>query len=109
MPMTTVVNIHHQVPYDIYVGRGHGSPWGNPYSHMPDTSAEFKVATRAEAIASYEAWIITQPDLMIQLGRLKGKVLGCWCKPSECHGDVLARLADAMPDPEDLLGDFDLS
>jgi len=25
---------------------------------------------------------------------LKGKVLGCWCHPKECHGDVLARIAN---------------
>lgn len=106
---TTVVNIHHKVPYEVYIGRGRGSPWGNPYSHMPDTLAEFKVATRAEAIAAYEVWLRNQPHLMRQLIQLKGRVLGCWCKPAECHGDVLARLADDLSEPEDLLGDFDLS
>jgi hypothetical protein len=25
---------------------------------------------------------------------LKGKTLGCRCKPNTCHGDVLAELAD---------------
>jgi hypothetical protein len=25
---------------------------------------------------------------------IKGKTLGCWCKPEACHGDVLAELAD---------------
>ena len=24
-----------------------------------------------------------------------GKVLGCWCKPKQCHADVLAELADS--------------
>jgi hypothetical protein len=23
---------------------------------------------------------------------LKGKVLGCWCKPMPCHGDILLQL-----------------
>jgi hypothetical protein len=33
--------------------------------------------------------------LMAQLpSELKGKKLGCWCKPNACHGDVLAELAD---------------
>lgn len=106
---TKVVNIYHRTPYDIYIGRGRGSIWGNPYSHMPGTLAEFKVATRAEAIVAYEAWLPSQPSLMLRLAQLKDKVLGCWCKPAPCHGDVLARLADALPEPEDLLGDFDLS
>ena len=23
---------------------------------------------------------------------LKGKILGCWCPPQKCHGDVLIEL-----------------
>lgn len=110
MTPTTVVNIHHyKAHHDVYIGRGHGSIWGNPFSHMPGTWADFQVATREEAIAKYEEWILTQPDLLRQIGRLKGKVLGCWCKPLKCHGDVLARMADALPEPEDVIGDLDLS
>lgn len=36
--------------------------------------------------------IKTEPKLKEQLLKLKGKRLGCWCKPKECHGDVLVRL-----------------
>ena len=25
---------------------------------------------------------------------LKGKFLGCWCKPEACHGDVIAEIVD---------------
>lgn len=25
---------------------------------------------------------------------LRGKILGCWCKPLDCHGDVLILVAD---------------
>lgn len=105
---TTVVNLHHSAPYDVYIGRGHGSVWGNPFSHMPGTWADFRVATREEAISKYEEWILTQPDLLRRLGRLQGKVLGCWCSPAPCHGDVLARMADALPEPEDLLDGIDI-
>jgi hypothetical protein len=46
-------------------------------------------------IEKYRVWIQTQPQLMAALGELRGKVLGCWCKPlAACHGDVLAELAD---------------
>ena len=48
---TTVVNKHHKVPYDIYIGRG--SKWGNPFSHMDGTQALYKVATRQEAVEKY--------------------------------------------------------
>ena len=29
---------------------------------------------------------------MNSLHELKGKQLGCWCKPGVCHGDVLVKL-----------------
>jgi hypothetical protein len=87
--------------YDVYVGRP--SKWGNPFSHIPNavvqgktrTLARYRVATRAEAVAAYEAWIQTQPELMAALPELRGKVLGCWCAPLPCHGEVLARLANS--------------
>lgn len=31
---------------------------------------------------------------------LRGKRLGCWCKPARCHADVLASWVDAQPHPE---------
>lgn len=88
---TRVVNCRKE-KYDEYIGRP--SKWGNPYSHLPSAIAKFKVKTREEAIAKYREWILTQPDLLKELHTLKGKVLGCWCKPQSCHGDVLVELID---------------
>lgn len=51
--------------------------------------------TRAEVIAKYRAWILTQQALLAALPGLRGKILGCRCAPLPCHGDVLAELADA--------------
>lgn len=81
-------------PYDIYIGRG--SKWGNPFTHKDGTIAQFKVSSRKEAIEKYEEWIKNQPDLMDSLHELKGKTLGCWCKPQSCHGDVLKKLVDSL-------------
>jgi hypothetical protein len=78
----------------VYIGRGHGSKWGNPFSHMDDTLAQFKVATREEAIAAYDAWLDTQPQLLAALWELEGVDLGCWCTPHACHGRVLLRRAN---------------
>ncbi|RXZ78319.1 DUF4326 domain-containing protein [Paenibacillaceae bacterium] len=89
---TTVVNKDHKVPYDIYIGRG--SMWGNPFSHMKNTKAEFKVGTREEAIECFKKWIVNQKDLLLNLKDLKGKVLCCYCSPAACHGHVLAEMAD---------------
>lgn len=83
--MTKVVNILH-AQYQVYIGRG--SKWGNPFTHIGTEM------TRADCIAEYEAWLKEQPELMAALPELKGKTLGCHCKPLSCHGDVLARLAD---------------
>jgi hypothetical protein len=80
--------------YDVYIGRG--SKWGNPFSHKNGTTALFKVDTRREAVEKYEEWIKTQPHLMDDLHELKGKILGCWCKPLPCHGDVLKKLSDSI-------------
>jgi hypothetical protein len=93
MPRTRVVHCKRE-PYDIYIGRP--GPWGNPFSHQEGTLAKFKVATRDAAVARYEEWLQHQPELLARLPQLQGKVLGCWCKPQACHGDVLARLADAQ-------------
>jgi len=84
--------------FDVYIGRP--SKWGNPFSHKKDTLAEFKVKSRSAALAAYEEWIRAQPELLASLHELQGKVLGCWCKPKACHGDILARLADNPPEPE---------
>lgn len=69
--------------YDVYIGRP--SKWGNPFAIGRD-------GTRNEVIAKYEAWLFEQPTLMTALPELRGKVLGCWCAPLPCHGDVLERL-----------------
>jgi hypothetical protein len=86
--MTKVVHCKRE-KYDIYIGRP--SKWGNPFTIGRD-------GTREQLIEKYHRWIITQPELLAALPELKGRVLGCWCKPKACHGDVLAELADALSD-----------
>lgn len=79
--------------YDVYIGRP--SIWGNPYSHKPGTLAKYRVATVREAISAYRDWITGNPDLIARARReLRGKVLGCWCAPGPCHGEVLVELAN---------------
>lgn len=63
--------------------------------------AEFVVDSKEEAISAFEKWIKTQPDLMRDLPELRGKVLGCWCHPKPCHGDVLLRLANGEDEKKD--------
>ena len=95
MSETRVVNKYKE-SYDIYIGRG--SKWGNPFTHISDnkTKADFVVVSRDEAIESYRNWILNQPQLLKDLHELKGKTLGCFCKPKECHGDVLVELVNKV-------------
>jgi hypothetical protein len=77
--------------YDVYIGRP--SKWGNPFEIGKD-------GTREEVIEKYREWIIKKPALMNALSELKGKVLGCWCSPKACHGDVLVELSDELENKE---------
>ena len=80
-------------PYDVYIGRP--GPWGNPFSDKPRSVAEVKVGSREEAIACFEEWMRQDPEMIERTKKeLRGKVLGCWCAPKACHGDVLARIAN---------------
>ena len=78
--------------YDVYIGRP--SKWGNPFSHKEGTLAKYKVDTREEAVEKYREYILDNPVLLDALHELKGKVLGCWCKPLACHGDILIELIE---------------
>ena len=82
--MTKIVHCKRD-PYDIYIGRP--SKWGNPYMIGKD-------GTREDVIEKYESYVRGNPNLMASLHELKGKILGCWCTPRPCHGEVLARLAE---------------
>ncbi|RFU32359.1 hypothetical protein B7463_g4001, partial [Scytalidium lignicola] len=93
----------HDSPFDVYIGRfvpdgppGIGPescPFGNPFVlNDPSDPKE-----RAEVIANYERWLLApeQAELVEKAKReLKGKVLGCWCKPRDCHGDILRAVTE---------------
>ena len=53
--------------------------------------------TREEAIEKYRAWISARPELQARVRReLRGKILGCWCAPLPCHGDLLLEIANGV-------------
>lgn len=93
---TTVVNRRTE-EFDVYIGRG--SKWGNKFSHLdrlfPNPDLVF-CHNRKESVERYREWIEGEPELLEDLHELRGKRLGCYCAPRECHGDVLAELADVI-------------
>jgi len=87
MNKTIVVNKKHD-SFDIYIGRP--SIWGNPFKIGID-------GTREQVIEKYRDYIFHNPYLMRRLYELRGKRLGCYCKPLACHGDVLVELIERLP------------
>jgi hypothetical protein len=87
---TRVVHCLHQ-KYDVYIGRKNTrfnlaqSKWANPFIRGIDGSRE-------EVIKKYRDWVLDQPNLINNISELNGKILGCWCHPKRCHGDVLIEL-----------------
>lgn len=81
---TTVVNLN-KSNYNVYIGRG--SKWGNPFVIGKD-------GTRKEVIDKFRAYAINKGLHKEAKRELKDKVLGCFCKPASCHGDLLAEWAD---------------
>ena len=81
----------------VYIGRDMtkhvkgaiGSKWGNPFrgdKHGDNWAIK------------YEEYVRSKPELMASLGELRGKVLGCWCAPEPCHGDVLIKMLNELND-----------
>lgn len=94
---TKVVNLKKE-PYDVYIGRagkGQDGYFGNPYRLMGDTDEE-----REACLRSYTSWfyskLASDPTFKMRIEALKGKVLGCFCKPRTCHGDVIAEYLEGI-------------
>ena len=102
MPKTSVVNVKRD-EFDVYIGRAMpgfaASPFRNIYKVGRDGS-------KRDVLASYRAHIValleTDPKLRAELERLRGKRLGCWCKPAACHGDILVELLEGPQEPQAL-------
>lgn len=95
-------------PENAYIGRrgivfvkkpdGSTERWPKQDSRWCNPFVVGKDGTREEVIAKFEEYLnllfIEHPAEFKQLKKLKGKTLGCWCKPEACHGDVIKRFLD---------------
>lgn len=80
---------------DVYIGRRvymggwrlEQSKWANPFKTGKD-------GTISEILEKYRNHVLSKPELSKDLSSLKNKVLGCWCKPKPCHGDILVELVN---------------
>jgi hypothetical protein len=88
---TTIVNVKTD-EYDIYIGRENksicesASRFANPFHITPSRN-------RTQTIEQYRLWFYRVLEKSCtfreQVEALRGKRLGCWCKPLPCHGDVI--------------------
>ena len=91
--MTRVVNIRKE-QCDVYIGRaGHGEDgyFGNPYNgrSMRENIDSFRIY--------FYGRINSVPEFKRRVLELRGKRLGCFCKPASCHGDVIVEYLDREP------------
>jgi hypothetical protein len=113
-----VVNIRYKAAVKtikyIYIGRPPraqraGGHYGNPFSHLTSSTKTIWVSSRTEAVNSFRDWLDGKAHHDVEPARRlwilaallelakKGEdvTFGCFCKPQECHGDILAqRLLD---------------
>jgi len=100
---TTIVNVYKE-SFDVYIGRtgrSHSGYFGNPYK----VGAVCQRCGRAHltggsTLACYRAYFYERlekdPDYKARILALRGKRLGCFCKPKPCHGDVIAEYLDSQ-------------
>lgn len=98
-PKTEVVNLHKE-DYAVYIGRkgrGHDGTFGNPF--------DLRNFTREETIERYREYFMnrvkTDAIFREKVLELRGKKLGCFCKPRACHGDVIVDYLNSVsPTPK---------
>ena len=87
--MTTVVH-RNKAPFGVYIGRQYSqlqqSVYHNPFHIGKD-------GTREEVLLKFAVYWYApeQKELRAQARKeLPYRILGCWCKPQACHGDIIA-------------------
>lgn len=100
-------------PNHVYIGRsgvvfvnGHRFPpedsiFANPFRIEGETHE-----CRKASVERFRTYARKNPLLLEELESLRGKTLGCWCKPDDCHGDVLVELLAMTPSAR---ADFDIN
>jgi hypothetical protein len=88
---TRVVNIRREM-HNVYVGRaGHGYDgyFGNPFHPVGD--GEDARITCIEQFRDYfHRRMRDDVEYARRILELRGKKLGCFCKPKVCHADIIA-------------------
>jgi len=106
--MINVVNkrTHKPTDRDVYIGRP--TPVSNPFTHLKDTTAPYKVDTRDQAIDLYRPWFKKQLlsnststfsymiQKIISMAASGDVNLVCWCHPNKCHGEIIKEYVEKV-------------
>ena len=68
----------------LYVRIDRRTAWGNPFILGKD-------GDRGTVIEKYANYLTKNPSLKNKSQDLRGKLLGCWCYPEDCHANVLIK------------------
>ena len=101
---TRVVNMRDH-RFDVYIGRkghGHDGFHGNPIiiGQMCPVCGNIH-NSRGTTLPCFKHYLLHRLAIdRVFAARtllLQGQVLGCFCKPDDCHGDVIAEVVDSCP------------
>lgn len=104
---TEVVNILEK-NYDVYIGRpnkkiqknilGSDGIFGNPFKIGEEN------LTREESLNKFKEYFYKKIEedetFKKEVEKLRGKTLGCWCKPLACHGDIYKEYFESINMPK---------
>ena len=98
MKRTKVVNVLRD-EFDVYIGRpgkGHDGYFGNPFRRSRD---DLPGSTLPKFEEHFLKRVEDDPEFRRRVLALKGKRLGCFCKPKRaCHGDTYVRWLEGEPE-----------
>lgn len=100
----SVVNIRGKTKEEmkgiIYIGRANirkkliSSPFANPFRLSSELANE-RTKIVFDYFYHFYSKMKNEPCFLEKVLALRGKTLGCWCKPYICHGDIIVNFLQA--------------
>jgi len=99
--MTKIVNLYKE-KYDVYIGRpgkGRSGYYGNPINKSEQCCVCNNIHNESgSTLECYKTYfhfrLENDEEFKKNILSLKGKVLGCFCKPKPCHGDIIVEFLE---------------
>lgn len=100
----SVVNIRGKTKEEmkgiIYIGRVNvrkklpESPFANPFKLISNLASD-RIKVVYDYFYHFYPKMKNEPSFLEKVLALRGKTLGCWCKPYVCHGDIIINFLQA--------------